>query len=207
VESVTVLSSSGKLSISDTLGRYSIEVSEIDTIWFSFLGRPTPKYPVLKIADISQFDIALNLNMITKGNILPEVKIRTRIYKQDSLQNRNDYKKVFDFRRPDLASMTSVNSTGAGIDIQELIRVFQFRKNKSMERFRERLLEQEKEKFVDHRFNKPLVRRLTGLDSAALEQFMVTYRPAYEFCLFTTEYDFQLYIKNAGIAFNSKRGF
>ena len=36
-----------------------------------------------------------------------------------------------------------VGPSGAGIDIDELIRVFQFKKNKSMEKFRERLEEQE----------------------------------------------------------------
>jgi hypothetical protein len=103
--------------------------------------------------------------------------------------------------------MTSVNATGAGIDINELIRLFQFRKNKSMEKFRERLLEQEKEKFVDHRFSKALVRRLTQLDGEQLTQFMQQYRPTYEFTLYSNEYDFQFYIKKSGEEFKKKKTF
>ena len=203
IESVTVLSTGGKVTATDSLGRYQLEVGEKDSIWFSFLGKPTPKYPVLKITDISRFDIALRL----KADVLPEVKIRSRLYKEDSLQNRRDYAKAFNFQRPNFGSLTSVNAMGAGIDIQELIRLFQFRKNISMEKFRERLLEQEREKFVDHKFNKALVRRLTGLENDTLVKFMQQYRPSYEFALFSSEYDFQLYIKTAGEEFKKAKSF
>ena len=203
IEAVTVLSTGGKATMTDSLGKYQLDVSEKDSIWFSFLGKPTPKYPVLKITDVSQFDIALRL----KVDVMKEVRIRSRVYKEDSIQNRRDYAKAFDFKRPNLESMTSIGATGAGIDIQELIRVFQFRKNKSMEKFRERLLQQEKDKFVDHRFNKALVRRLTGLEGDALTRFMIYKRPSYEFTLFSTEYDFQYFIKNAGEEFKKGKTF
>jgi hypothetical protein len=203
IESVTVLSTNGRGTATDSLGRYQLEVGEKDSVWFSFLGKSTPRYPVLKIPDINRFDIALRL----KADVLPEVKIRSRIYKEDSLQNRKDYAKAFDFRRPNFGSLTSVNAMGAGIDIQELIRLFQFRKNKSMEKFRERLLEQEREKFVDHKFNKALAKRLTGLDGNELAAFMRQYRPSYEFALFSSDYDFQLYIKNAGEEFKKAKSF
>jgi hypothetical protein len=203
IEAVTVLSTNGKGTVTDSLGRYQLDVGEKDSIWFSFLGKPTPKYPILKIADITRFDIALRLKM----DVMQEVKIRSRIYKEDSIQNRKDYAKAFDFRRPSFESMTSVNAMGAGIDIQELIRLFQFRKNKSMEKFRERLLEQEREKFVDHKFSKALVKRLTGLDGDQLTLFMKEYRPVFEFALYSSEYDFQLYIKKAGEEFKKTKAF
>lgn len=193
IEAVTVLSTGGRITMTDTLGRYVIEVAEKDSIWFSYLGKPTPKYPVLKMADVNQFDISLLL----KTNVMAEVKIRSRSYKMDSLQNRRDYAKIFDYKKVSVASITSIGPGGAGIDLDELIRVFQFRKNKSMLQFQQRLLEQEREKFVDHRFNKVLVRRLTGLEGDDLNRFMQRYRPTYEFVNRATEYNFQLYIKKA----------
>jgi hypothetical protein len=57
------------------------------------------------------------------------------------------------------------------------------------------LLEQEQDKSIDHRFNKPLVRRLTNLDGARLDSFMVMYRPSYHFTMVTSDYEFQSYIK------------
>ena len=204
IESVSVESSSGRGTITDSLGRYELEVKENDSIWFSFLGKPTPKYPVAKMEDISRFDISLNLAVLTKGNMLPNVTVRTKLYKEDSIQNRRDYQKAFEFSRPTFGSMTSVTSTGAGIDVQELIRLFQFRKNRSMEKFRERLILEERERFIDHRFNKGLIKELTGLDGEALNVFARLYRPEYEACLYLSEYDFNLYIKLAGEEFKKK---
>jgi len=203
IEAVTVVSTGGRMTMTDSLGRYQIQVGEKDSIWFSFLGKPTPKYPVLKIADVNQFDIALQL----KSDVMQEVRIRSRSYRMDSIQNRKDYARVFNFRRPSIGSMTSIGPTGAAIDLDELIRVFQFRKNKSMEKFRERLEEQERQKFIDHRFNKALVRRLTNLDGANLDVFMLRYRPSYAFALTATEYDFQLYIKKSFEAFQPAKTF
>jgi hypothetical protein len=203
VESVTVMSTGGKGTMTDSLGRYQLDVNETDSIWFSFLGRPTPRYPILKISDISRFDISIRLKM----DIMKEVRIRSHSYIEDSIQNRRDYAKVFSFHRPNFESMTSIGPTGAGIDLDELIRLFQFKKNKSMERFRERLLEQEREKFVGHRFNKALVRRLTGLDGEELTRFMLKYRPTYEFTLLSSEYDFQYFIKKSGEEYKKPRAF
>lgn len=203
IEAVTVVSTGGKMTMTDSLGQYQISVGEKDSIWFSYLGKPTPKYPVLKMVDVNQFDIALRL----KSDVMKEVIVRNRNYRQDSIQNRRDYAKVFDFHRPNVASITSIGPTGAAFDLDELIRVFQFRKNKSMEKFKERLEEQERQKFIDHRFNKALVRRLTNLDSSNLDVFMLRYRPSYAFALIASEYDFQLYIKRCFELFKSSRSF
>lgn len=167
------------------------------------MGKPTPKYPVLKIADVTRFDIALQL----KSDVMQEVRIKNRSYRMDSLQNRKDYAKVFNFHRPTVGSMTTIGPNGAGIDLDELIRVFQFRKNKATEKFRQRLEEQERQKFIDHRFNKALVRRLTGLQGDDLDVFMLKYRPSYAFVLTTSEYDFQVYIKKCYELFTSSRAF
>ena len=193
IEAVTVMGTNGKITMTDSLGRYQIEVGERDSIWFSFLGKPTPKYPVLKIADVTQFDIALRL----KVDVMQEVKIRTRSYKADSIQNRKDYAKIFNYQKPGLGTMTSIGPMGAGIDINELIRLFQFRKNAATLRFQERLVQEERDKFIDRRFNKILVRRLTGFDGNELEEFMIKYRPDFEFTAATSDYDFQAYIKKA----------
>lgn len=203
IEAVSVLSTNGRGTATDSLGHYQLDVSDKDSIWFSYLGKPTPKYPVLKIADVTQFNIALRL----KTDVLKEVRIRSHNYKEDSVQNRKEYAKAFNFRKPNFESITSIGPTGAGIDIDELIRLFQFRKNRAALRFQQRLLEQEREKFTDHRFNKALVRRLTGLDGEALTSFMKFYRPAYEFALNASEYDFQLYIKKSGEAYKQSKTF
>ena len=203
LESVTVLATNGKGAVTNPDGRYTIEVSENDSIWFSYLGKPTMKFPVAKMQNITQFDIALQVNI----TVLKEVTIRLPDYKQDSIRNRQDYAKVFDFQKPNLGTMTSIGPSGAGIDINEVIRSFQFRKNRNMVKFQERLLEQEREKFIDHRFNKALVRRLTNLTGEELDKFMLAHRPTYEFTLYSSDYDFQSYIKEAYLIYSKKKSF
>jgi hypothetical protein len=203
LESVSVLATNGKGAVTNADGHYVIEVGEKDSIWFSYLGKPTVRFPVLKITDVQHFDLALQVNV----KELKGITVRSPDYKEDSIQNRKDYAKVFDFRKPNIGTMTSIGPTGAGIDLNELIRTFQFRKNKNMVRFQERLLQQEKDKFIDHRFNKALVRRLTALDGDELNRFMVMYRPEYEFTLYTNDYDFQLYIKEAFTAYKKQKSF
>ncbi|MEI6947488.1 carboxypeptidase-like regulatory domain-containing protein [Paraflavisolibacter sp. H34] len=193
LQSVSVIGTNGAGTVTDSNGHYTIYVGEKDSIQFSYLGKPTVKFPILKIADVNQFDIALQVNI----QLLKEVKVRPRDYRQDSIQNRKDYAKVFDFRKPNAESITSIGPAGAGIDIGEVIRSFQFRKNRNMMHFQERLLQQERDKSVDHRFSKALVRRLTGLTGEELDRFMLQHRPTYEFTQYSNDYDFQLFIKQS----------
>ncbi len=192
LSSVTVLTTSGKGATTDMFGRYEIDVKESDSVWFSYLNKPTVKYSVAKIFDARQFDIALHIYV----PVLKEVVIRPRNYKMDSLQNRLDYAKAFDWQKPKLrANVGSDYGSAVGFDLNEIIRMFQFRRNKSMEKFQERLLQQERDKFIDYRFNKGLVLRLTGLTGEVRDSFMLRCRPTYEFCLLVTEYEFQAWIK------------
>ena len=175
------------------MGGYEIDVREKDSVWFSYLGKPTMKFSVLKMTDPLHFDIALHINV----TILKGVTVMPRDYRLDSIQNRRDYAKVFDFERPKLRPTMGggAGGVGVGFDLDEIIRMFQFRRNKNMLKFQERLVGQEHEKFIDHRFNKQLVRRLTNLNSENLDSFMVIYRPTYQFTLLASDYEFQSYIK------------
>lgn len=190
---VSVLSTSGKGTSTNANGEYEIDVAEKDSIWFSYLNKPTVKFPVLKIATPLSFDISLQVNV----PVLKEVKIRPRNYRQDSIQNREDYAKIFNYRKPGLSVVTPQYGAAAGFDINEIINVFRFKRNRSIKSFQDRLLAQEQEKFVDHRFNKALVRRLTLLTGSELDSFMIVFRPPYLFAVMTSDYDFQKYIKES----------
>jgi len=202
VISVSVLSSSGKGTVTDLYGQYEIDVTETDSVWFSYLNKPTVKYAVKKISDASRFDIAIHINV----PVLKEVIVKPRNYKMDSIQNRIDYAKAFDWQKPRLKGISSGElGTSAGFDINAIIHMFQFRKNKSNEAFRERLLAEEREKFIDHRFNKALVLRLTGLIGDARDSFMRHCRPSYEICMYVGDYDFQFYIKKCYEAYMQQK--
>lgn len=197
MEAVSVQSTSGRGTITNTEGFYQIRVLEQDSIWFSYLGKSTQKFPVARIVNPLQFDVSLQVSV----PVLKEVKIRPRNYRQDSLQNRTDYAKIFNFQKPRLTTVTPQYGAGMGFDLQELINMFRFKRNRSMLAFQQRLLLEEEDKYIDFRFNKALVRRLTLLESPQLDSFMRTFRPSYDFTKEADDYQFRLYIKMAHYRF------
>jgi hypothetical protein len=200
LQAVSVMSTSGAGTTTNAEGVYEIQVTEKDSIWFSYLNKPTIKFPVLKIMNTLAFDIALHVNIPT----LKEVKIRPKNYRLDSIRNRQDYAKIFNYQKPGLKTVTPQYGVGMGFDLEEIINMFRFRRNRTTASFQQRLLLEEQEKFIDHRFNKALVRRLTLLEGATLDSFMQLYRPSYTFTRNAGEYDFQYYIRTAFFRF--KRG-
>jgi hypothetical protein len=195
IEAVSVVSTSGKGTSTDSLGRYSITVRETDSIYFSFLNKPTPKYPVTAIQNPGAFDISI----MRKIHELPSVFVKQRNYRLDSIQNRLDYAKIFNYEKPGIkSSMTGIpGSVGVGLDLDEFINMFKFRQNKRTLAFQNRLLEQEKENYINHRFSKILVKKLTGLSSPELENFMTAYRPTYEMSVQLNDLEFGQFIVNA----------
>lgn len=193
LEAVSVLSNAGNGTITDKSGRFTIIVHENDSIWFSYLNKPTPKYPVQSIQNFNNFEISLHVAITT----LPEVRIMPRNYRRDSIQNRLDYAKAFDFQKPGVGSVLSVGpGGGAGLDINEFINMFKFRRNRRMLAFQDRLLREEEERFIDHRFSRALIIKLTQLRGGELDTFISRYKPTVEFTQYSTDYEFQSYIKN-----------
>jgi len=195
LEAVSVMSTSGRGTMTDASGHYSINVYMKDSIYFSYLNKPTMMFPVEQITHQNSFDISLRVGVTE----LKTVTVMPRNYKFDSTENRKDYAKIFDFRKPGfkLSDPSYNDMQGVGVDLDELINVFRFKRTKRILAFQKRLLEQEQDKFIDHRFNKATVRKLTGLTGPALDSFMIVYRPNYEFTKESSDYDFLEYIKVA----------
>ena len=194
LDGVSVLSTSGRGTATDSNGNYTITVMPEDSIYFSYLGQATMRYPVKSLNYYSGFDIALHVDPTE----LKEVKVMPRSYRNDSIQNRKDYAKIFNFKKPGFKlNGPSPNGAGVGIDLDELINVFRFARTKRIQAFQHRLEDEEHDKFVDHRFNRSIVIKVTHLEGDALDSFMVRYRPSYEFCERATDYDLPDYVKLA----------
>jgi hypothetical protein len=196
VENVKVLSTGGMFTITDSMGRYTIMVKPGDSLSFVYKNKPTQPFAVNTIANTQQFDISLHLNIESKYSVLKEVVVYSKGYKQDSLENRQTYANAFEYTKPGI-STSIVPGGGVGADVNELINIFRFKRNKRIKAFQHRLEEQEQEKYVSYRFNKITVGRITGLSSPALDTFLVWYRPGYEFTHMSSELVFNQYILNA----------
>lgn len=202
VKGVLVNSISGNVAFTDSIGHYSIYIGDNDSLWFTYGGKSTAKFPVNNLTNYEGFDVAIHITLASKYKMLPEARAYSRTYKQDSLQNRIDNANVFGF---DKSIQTGGADGVAGFEVNSLINAFRFRHNKNMEKLQQFLVEKEQQNYVDYRFNKKLVRRITLLDSAELVKFMKIYRPTYEFTSTTGDYDFHKYILQSYIRFKGRR--
>jgi len=198
LNAVTIQTSSGRYAISDSLGRYAINVTAKDSVWFSYLNKKTMKYAVDTILHPLNFDIALYVDV----RWLPEVRVQTKDYKLDSLQNRQVYAKAFNYKKPGLRFSQSTTaqsyvpgSVTAGLDLDEIINAFRFKRNRNMLAFQNRLLQDEQDKYIDHRYSKYLVKKLTNLSGDELDKFMNFYRPSYEETLAMNDLELGYYIE------------
>ena len=200
VENVRVVSTGGMFAITDSMGRYSILVQPGDSLIFVYNSKPTQKFPVNTIPNPQQFEISIHMAIESKYSVLKEVVVYSKTYQQDSLENRQTYADVFNYSKPGLSTSIAPGG-GVGADVNELINIFRFKRNKRLKAFQLRLEEQEQEHYIDYRFNKLLVGRITGLSGPALDSFVVWYRPDYEFVQQSSELVFNQYILNASYHF------
>lgn len=206
LEAVGVISTSGRGVITDSLGKYTIVVGTKDSIWFTLIGKTTMKYPVDTISNLDNFNVMIHV----RTNELPEVKVRNSYYKLDSIQNRQDYAKVFNFRKPGISisrGAPGYNPGGltAGFDLDEIINMFRVKRNRSILNLQKRLLDEEQEKYVNRRFSKAFVRKLTKLQSPELDTFMARYRPDYAIVTLLNDLELGYYIQQNFIEYQSQR--
>ncbi len=199
VEGVRVVSTGGLFTMTDSLGGYHLMVNEKDSVSFFFRNKPTQKFAVKSIPDPSHFDISLRVTVKGKYSMLKEVVVYSKSYRQDSLENRKAYADVFEYRKPGVR--TSMQDGVAGADLDELINIFRFKRNKRLHAFQVRLEAQEQEAYINYRFNKTLVKRISQLQGQQLDSFMILYRPSYEFVSMADEMTFDQYVLNASYEF------
>ncbi len=196
VENVRVVSSSGIFSITDSMGKYKIPVAEKDSLFFYYNNKPTQKFAVAQIADPFHFDICLHVPIKGKYSALKEVTVFSKSYKEDSINNRHNYSDIFDYKKPGLSPSISAEGT-VGLDLDELINAFRFRRNKRLEAFQKRMETEEQERYVDFRFNKIFVKRISGMKSPLVDTFLKWYRPSYSFTKNCSELLFNKYVLDA----------
>ena len=205
VPGVNVATTSGLLTTTDSLGAYHISVSENDSLSFFYRGKSTVKFPVRTIGNYTAFDISLRIRVNAKYKLLQGVTVFADTYHRDSMENRMEYAKIFNLENPTLRS-TSSPGEPAGLDLDELINMFHFRKNKQNLAFQKRIVEEEQDHYIDYRFNSKLIHRITGLGGDTLARYKKLYRPSYFFVVSSTLARFYEYILNTSYIFKKEEG-
>ena len=205
VPEVAVINSSGNKTFTDSTGSYHINASDLDTLRFYYNGKFSYPFPVSEMADPSAFDISLKVRVTQKYKLLKGVTVFSNSYKFDSLENRETYSKIFGDSNPTLRSQYEEGGP-AGLDINELIGMFQFKKNKRQMAFQKRLIDEEEERYIDYRFSSTTVSRITGLKHPDLEEYKKLYRPSYFFTANSTIAQFYEYILSTSYTFKKEKG-
>ena len=156
------------------------------------MNKPTPKYPVNTIVNTQNFEVSLHVNVTE----LKQVTVKPPNYREDSIQNRDEYARAFNFKKPGVGVVMDPGGA-VGLDLDQFINMFQFRRNRRMANFRDQLIREEQDKFIEHRFSRALVIKITQLHGADLDTFMVHYKPDLLFTTYATDYEFRLYIKDS----------
>src|SRR5580700_4600106 len=83
---VSVISTAGQGTMTDSSGQYRLRVSRRDSIYFSYLGKATVKYPIGSIDPNYPMDISLSVAV----DSLPLVVVHPKAYRYDSMENRDE---------------------------------------------------------------------------------------------------------------------
>lgn len=193
VENVKVYLNDSLVALTDSLGRYQISIHKADSFYFEYKNKPTQKFTLGQVTNPAKLDISLRVSVPSKYTALKEVTVYAKSYRQDSLENRREYADIFDYQKPGLSTSIGPDGT-AGADINELINIFRFKRNKRLKKFQQRLEITEQEKYINFRFNKLFIKRTTNLEPPLLDTFMVWYRPTYDFVAAASEVQMTQYI-------------
>lgn len=201
LDSVVVYTQSGNLAKSDSAGRYVIFTNgRRDSIWFQFRDKLTHKYPVDTIRDLENFEVQIYLpkgmHQDRKG-YLPTVTVHSRNYLADSIQLRQDYARIFNYKKPGQALGESFGVTGGGIgvDINAIANLFRFGYNKRQQVYQKFALQIEQDRYIRHRFTKKLVEEITGLYDQKRDEYMRQYQPEYKALIMMNDLQLAKYIK------------
>ena len=135
---------------------------------------------------------------------MKEVRVYSKNFREDSIENRIYYNKIFNYQKPGVATSINPGSGSVGMDLDEFINIFRVKRNKQLRKMQERLLEQEQENYIKYRFNKTTVKRITKLEGAELDNFMLLYKPDFEFTQMANTVEFYQYILNASYQYKKE---
>lgn len=106
---------------------------------------------------------------------------------------KRDYDKAYKLADP--GSLISVGDNGAGLSIGSVFNYFS-REGKNARRLTQYFQKEYEDNIIDLRFSKELVRMTTGLEGEPLDNFLVRYRPSYQFIASASHYQLISYIKS-----------
>jgi len=175
----------GRGYITDSSGKFSMEVKKGELIEFSKVGYQTARVRIYSEDQPGYFNIILRKKPIELREV--EVRDKNMLYPVDSAKRFEEYKMQLNKEAPD------------AFDIIANPMDYLSKSTRDKIRFRELYYEFEKEKFIDYYFSEKIITQITGLQSDTLNVFMRLYRPSYDMMRGWNEYEYYSYLKAAAM--------
>jgi len=182
-----------KYNQSDMGGNFRIPATKGDTILFTSAGY-LPDTTIVNdwmFAEADGYSVYLTPNMVE----LPSVRVGDQSnYQLDSIKRKEDYAWLDKVHRVKLAGGKRW-SDGVGVSFSPIS--YFYSGEVQRRRLRRRLKEEEIDYYIDSKFPRAYVARVTGLKGDSLQTFMIRYRPTYKFCRKASNEDMLFYINDS----------
>jgi len=129
------------------------------------------------------------------------IRLRDVIIQQKRLTPQQQYEKsVKEYRYATIKGsskdLLNLSNGGVGLGIDAIYNLLS-RQGRNARHLQKILEKDYREDLIDYRFNATLVQKILGIKDDELTDFMQQYRPTYQFVLDSTDYSFNLFIRNA----------
>ncbi|HXB05991.1 MAG TPA: carboxypeptidase-like regulatory domain-containing protein [Puia sp.] len=181
-----------RYDLSEEDGSYRIQAAPGDHISFSSVGYKADTVTVTASLLTAAYTVYLDV----RAQTLQTVRVgQFSNYQLDSLDRRKEYAWVYDHGNTPRMARDRQGADGVGVTLN----VFRNTSSAAKQRVKlEKRLEKEEEEFyVDSRYNKDYVTKITKLKGDSLSEFMRKYRPSYDYCRKAANVDILVYINDS----------
>jgi hypothetical protein len=178
-----------RYDLSDEDGSYRIQASPGDHIAFSSVGHKTDTVTVTASILTAAYPVYLEI----KPQTLQAARVEYNNYQLDSMDRRREYAWIYD---RGTTPRFSQDRKGDGVGVEMNIFRNTSTPAKQRERLEKRLAREEQDYYVDFRYNKEYVAKITHLQGDSLKTFMKKYRPSYDYCRKAAMVDILVYIND-----------
>jgi hypothetical protein len=180
-----------KYDLSDEGGNYRIPAREGDLLTFSSVGFITDTLvvtPVMLAGDCPVF-------LVTRIVALPSFQVGSLSnYQLDSMARREEYKWIYDHAN---AQRVEKERKGDGVGLSLDLFRNASREDRDREKLKKRILKEEEQHYIDYRYSREYISRLTHLKGDSLQKFMEEYRPSYDFARKAATVDILIFINDS----------
>ena len=183
--------SAQRYDLSEENGSYRMQVVPGDHVAFSSVGYMADTVTVTAAMLTGDFPVYLEV----RAQTLKAVRVgEFSNYQLDSMDRRKEYAWVYDHgNTPRMEHERKGDGVGVTLNIFRNASA----KEKQRERLEKRLAKEEEEYYIDSRYNKDLVTKITRLKGDSLQQFMTKYRPSIDYCRRAANVDILVYINDS----------